>query len=360
MSGALTQLVSKGLQDVYLTDAQGMSLFKMKYARHTNFAQSVRELNFSSGIPKSNTFDEVSIKPLGDLVNYMWLEGTDLITNLSGTVFEFYIGSNIIDSQTFDYMSDIWQTYLSDTCAKSRLRNNLVTQTNSSFVPLHFFFCDFNLFLPLISLKFNECEIRIKWGPNVDKIAGLKVFANYVYLDAAERLEMEKKNMDIIVTQVQRTVVDADENIFNLGLFNHPVKTLFFGFEAEDIDLTTDTWTFDSAAMRLNGNVLFEGLTPTYFHTAQIYYHTKYGDQHFEPVLKTPRYTRYFMFSFAQDASSYLPTGTCNFSRLDNVTLSFNGLLKRSGRTNTTFKVYAVNYNILRVRDGMAGILYSN
>ena len=40
MSGALIQLVSKGVQDVYLTSEEGHSFFRMKFTRHTNFSQA--------------------------------------------------------------------------------------------------------------------------------------------------------------------------------------------------------------------------------------------------------------------------------------------------------------------------------
>lgn len=357
---SITQLISKGIQDVYLTDSKGMSFFKVKYSRHTNFAQTVKELSFDGNTPTNNTFDAVKIQPMGDLVNYIWLEGDDLVENLAGTVFELYIGGNLIDSQTFDFKADIWQMYLADSSAKTRVINNLVDQENNSFFPLHFFFCDHGLFLPLIALKFNECEIRIKWGPSISSATNVKMFANYIFLDAPERAEMEKRTMDMVVTQVQRIVIDSAETNFDIGIFNHPVKAIFFGFEVVDSTPATDSWTFDGATMRLNGNVLFEKLSPTYFHTAQIYYHTRSGLNAWDDNLKTPTATRYFMYSFAQDASSYLPTGTCNFSRLDSARLAFEGLVKRPSRVDSTFKVYALNYNVLRISDGMAGILFSN
>jgi len=97
-------------------------------------------------------------------------------------------------------------------------------------------------------------------------------------------------------------------------------------------------------------------MTPTYFYTAQVYYHTKHGVTTFDQLNKSPRYTQFFMYSFALDASSYRPTGTCNFSRLDNAKVNISGT---TGATSG-LTVYAINYNVLRVKDGLGGILFGN
>jgi hypothetical protein len=51
------------------------------------------------------------------------------------------------------------------------------------------------------------------------------------------------------------------------------------------------------------------------------------------------------------------PSGSLNFSRIDNAKLALEGPTGTSGGIN---RVYAVNYNILRVKDGMAGIAFGN
>ena len=53
----------------------------------------------------------------------------------------------------------------------------------------------------------------------------------------------------------------------------------------------------------------------------------------------------------------FQPTGTCNFSRLDNATLylEFESNILAGG-----VSVYAINYNILEINNGMAGLLYSS
>ena len=59
------------------------------------------------------------------------------------------------------------------------------------------------------------------------------------------------------------------------------------------------------------------------------------------------------VYSFALRPEEHQPSGTCNFSRLDTAKL----LLDASTKIDT---VYALNYNVLRVASGMAGLVYSN
>ena len=58
------------------------------------------------------------------------------------------------------------------------------------------------------------------------------------------------------------------------------------------------------------------------------------------------------VYSFALKPEEHQPSGTCNFSRIDNAQLIFE--------TQLACTVYAVNYNVLRIMSGMGGLAYSN
>jgi hypothetical protein len=63
------------------------------------------------------------------------------------------------------------------------------------------------------------------------------------------------------------------------------------------------------------------------------------------------------VYSFALKPEEHQPSGTCNFSRIDNAVLN---LKHGDVGANGTLKVYAVNYNVLRIMSGMGGLAYSN
>lgn len=76
------------------------------------------------------------------------------------------------------------------------------------------------------------------------------------------------------------------------------------------------------------------------------------------------------VFSFALNPVEHQPSGTCNFSRIDTACLNLwffefdNDCYRGYGEifldTNNHVRVYAVNYNVLRIMSGMGGLAYSN
>jgi len=72
------------------------------------------------------------------------------------------------------------------------------------------------------------------------------------------------------------------------------------------------------------------------------------------------------VYSFAIQPEQHQPSGTCNFSRIDTATLVFDSITSGGvgtypSKTNPyAFRIYAVNYNILRIMSGMGGLAYSN
>jgi hypothetical protein len=378
MSGALIQLVSKGAQDMYINSEEGHSFFRMKFTRHTNFSQAPKLIKTVTD--KDPTF---TVPVLGDLINCLWFEGLEKNSNVSSNLLynstiDLYIGGQKIDSQHYDYYADIWPNYLADTWTKQEELTNKTSTSNRNFQPLHFFFCDHGAFLPLVSLAHHQVEVRINfdetslvgYGASQKRI---NVYGNYIYLDKEERESLVKRQMDFIITQTQKVefplsnVVDnviqttGGYNDLDLSSFNHPVKSIFFGYSATNVDPTNDRFTFRNADIHVNGTPLLENMTPTYFHTVQSYYKSKYGKIDFRVDSEDLMYTRYFVYHFGMNASDYNPSGTCNFSRLDNAKLILRGVEKGNFRgRQDDISVFALNYNVLRIKDGLAGILFGN
>ena len=377
MSGALIQLVSRGAQDVYLNSDDGHSFFRMKFTRHTNFSQAPKFIKTITD--KDPVF---TIPVLGDLVNSLWLEGVEKNSNVSSNLLynstiDLYVGGQKIDSQHYDYYADIWPNYLADTWTKSQELTNKTSVSHRNFQPLHFFFCDYGAFLPLVALQHHQVEIRINLDPASllnysDGQKRINVYANYIYLDKDERESMVKRQMDFIITQTQRidfpfsnvfdnTIESGGYNDLDISTLNHPVKSIFFGLSATNIDPTNDRFTFKTGDIHINGTPLLENMSPTYFHTCQNYYKSRFGVTDYRVDSEDLMYTRFFVYHFGLNASDYNPSGSCNFSRLDNAKLILRGVEKGVLRADQNeMYLYAVNYNVLRIKDGLAGILFGN
>ena len=98
-----------------------------------------------------------------------------------------------------------------------------------------------------------------------------------------------------------------------------------------------------TAKLQLNGQDRFSEREGSYFDLVQPYqHHTRNPD------------TGINVYSFALRPEEHQPSGTCNFSRIDNATLQLvlsNAAVQ--GTSTAKVRVYAVNYNVFRVLSGM-------
>ena len=105
-----------------------------------------------------------------------------------------------------------------------------------------------------------------------------------------------------------------------------------------------------TAKLQLNGQDRFSEREGTYFDLVQPYqHHTRTPD------------TGINLYSFALRPEEHQPSGSCNFSRIDNATLQLvlsNACVQ--GTHTAKVRIYAVNYNVLRIMSGMGGLAYSN
>ena len=105
-----------------------------------------------------------------------------------------------------------------------------------------------------------------------------------------------------------------------------------------------------TAKLQLNGQDRFSEREGSYFDVVQPFqHHTRSPD------------TGINCYSFALRPEEHQPSGSCNFSRIDNATLQLVLSSATVGGTATAkVRVYATSYNVLRVMSGMAGVAYSN
>jgi len=104
------------------------------------------------------------------------------------------------------------------------------------------------------------------------------------------------------------------------------------------------------AKLQLNGQDRFTEREGAYFDRVQPFQHHS----------RTPT-TGINVYSFALRPEEHQPSGTCNFSRIDKATLQLTVSINTVvGSRTAQVRVYALNYNVLRVMSGMGGLAYSN
>ncbi len=250
------------------------------------------------------------------------------------------------------------------------------------------------------------------------------IWANYVFLDVEERRRFAQKAHEYLIEQIQHTGGDpintgtSESSSQTIRLsFNHPVKELIWcyqngAFGASATSKLNGLWNFSSNCSNgvlslhyanlasgnvavlphhygspllalgstvggataiveegtansgvvevgplhqfkliLNGQDRFKEQWGKYFNQVQPFYHHT-GNP----------YPGIYSYSFALHPEEHQPTGTCNFSRIDNAQVAT--WVKAAALTNNggslIQKLFAVNYNILRIQSGMGGLAFSN
>ena len=279
-----------------------------------------------------------------------------------------------------------------------------VTPTNTQFyVPLQFWFCrNPGLALPLIALQYHEVKVKLTTRNLLSLIntnhgtteatlgnpTSFKLWADYIYLDTDERRRFAQVSHEYLIEQVQRETGTFSATLSQKLNFNHPVKELiwvsrditagtetstpvatasdasanvpggaiinandYFNYGTETSEGTTEQINgqssqeaFGTMKLLLNGHDRFSARNASYFRTCQP----------LQAGHKVPS-KHVYCYSFALKPEEHQPSGTCNFSRIDNATMNFTG-----GNTTSNLIVFAVNYNVLRIMSGMGGLAYSN
>lgn len=285
------------------------------------------------------------------------------------------------------------------------------------WTPLQFWFCkNPGLFLPLIALQYHDVKITITFtdaqvaagttpDTSITSINDAQLWVDYIFLDTEERRRFSQTSHEYLIEQLQftgtETVTTNSTNTLRLN-FNHPCKELIWHFKPDpETSISNSTsfgcytntaptwgvhsianissWSCNSASqttdgiiagtdtlsvrqdycedqaplesgfLELNGHDRFAPRVGDYFNLVQPFqYHS--GNPH----------AGIYCYSFALRPEDHQPSGTCNFSRIDNATLQLT--LRATGTTVNLnrINIFAVNYNILRIMSGMGGLAYSN
>ena len=347
MSGGIAQLVAIGAQDAHIVGKPEVSFFRSNYKRHTNFAQTV-EKQVIQGNPTANGMSTVRFERKGDLVGYVYItnrvpDKTTSRASWKGQIakVDLLVGGQVIDTQTSEFSQEIAPVMLAQTYSKSLAAAG---GNDSRFYPLRFSFCEnAQSALPLVALQYHDVELRITWGTGVGGGANAiasdyEVHTQFIYLDTDERTTLANTPQNMLITQTQK-MVQSGSPTQELS-FNHPVKFLATyksgGVHVKDSNIK----------LQINGTDVGDAKHSVNYTSTALYHHTPFSTM--DSSVQT-----HLLYPFCLDTSKLQPTGSLNFSRIDSARL-----LSDSGNFDTD--IYAVNYNILRIENGMAGLLYSN
>ena len=422
MAGGLMQLVAYGAQDVYLTGNPEVTFFQAKYKRHTNFAMENIEQTVNGTAANSGRVS-VTVARNGDLVGDMYLElESDIAATKTADAgdcnwvaerainnVELSIGGQRIDKHYQKWWRMYSELYLDESKKATWGKMTTAADGKTVYLPLVFFFNrNPGLYLPLIALQYHEVRIDFDLAADMETYLNknvFKVWANYIYLDTEERRRFAQKGHEYLIEQVQHTgtdSVDATQTKQVRLSYNHPVKELVWCFsntstaatalwnftsgnDASNVVITSDqtaiadsncfvptalagapmvqvgtgggdlAFTEDVVGplntfkLVLNGQDRFKEQEGKYFNQVQAFNHHTGSP-----------YPGVYSYSFALKPEEHQPTGTCNFSRIDNAQVAVKLNAAASGLPTLSMNMFATNYNVLRIQSGMGGLAFSN
>lgn len=322
---------------------------------------------------------------------------------------------NISDTKKRNYDNMVGNNYPLDDFDPS-LANDTAIGEQTLYVPLRFWFCtNPGLALPLIALQYHEIKINIELedvgylirndggniiapvdtGDSPLEIKDCQLLVNYIYLDTDERRRFAQVSHEYLIEQTQFLGLESIQSSstnhpINLN-FNHPVKCLHWVIQdttfvnkasKESVDdankfdggnqklrysslskINNKQDTFKTGKIQLNGHDRMVEKQADYFRLVQN-----------NAYMKGETLKNIYTYSFGLNPSEHQPSGTCNFSRIDvaklYLTFDTNSTSQNQKDDTTTYtgqiqndlqaRVFAVNYNVLRIMSGMGGMAYSN
>jgi len=268
--------------------------------------------------------------------------------------------------------------------------------------PLKFWFCknSYNA-IPIISLSKHQIEVDIELRPfselfitrddnftsfNVTEsnitagntIADAYLLCDFIFLDEDEKRKFVVNEKEYLITQVQKVEAQISQpsqsgtsSTIELD-FKHPVKELFWVVQRNDVTNYNEWFNYSNTLLtdkyyKTNGGGVDDKAIPP-IQSAKILFNGKDRtlelNQNFYGMYENLRYhtsspeSYIYTYSFSINPENHKqPSGTANFSRINKslLKLTFNNITD----TNIDIRVYALNYNILKIEKGMGGVIYN-
>lgn len=412
-TGGQIQLLAEGdIEQHFLNGNPNSTAFKKVFKRYTRFAIDNVPLYFDG----TATFGQkvvCEIPKYGDLLGSLFL-GINLptIKHADGTPGEWVnsighaliqevsieIGEEQIDRHTGEWM-EMW-TQLTIPPGKLEAFNAMIGHVEgydisgklrgpmNLMIPLHFWFCgDSEMYLPICAIQHHRIRIVLTIRPLEDlyrhsdpaapcpdpnppvgptDIIDMRLWATFVHLSVEERRRFVSATHDYIIEQLQYTPpisIRPNATFVNIPLeFKHAVKEFFWYVKPDRLageplnfssvgafESGTRKDIMTSAVLQLDGYELIPERTADYFRIFKP----------FEAHTRIPidRYIYCFPLGFHPESNQ--PDTTLNLSKVGTANFLFNinnSVIPERGFC--TSRVYAKNFNVIRVIEGMVGMLF--
>ena len=399
MSGRV-RLAVTGIQDQWLTGEPRFSYFLTLFRRHSKFALEQIESPFDGTIDFGELLECRIPQNKGDLIKNISLKITlsDPTPDESGSInnvvyvpsvctelieyAELLIGGQTIERITGEYIFMHQQLYNNDDDVAQSLyflnsHGNYLGYRGdyTFFLDLPFFFYRFpNLSIPVCALTKQLVEVRVKLRPlktivrdtknniipsNVTaELRNISLDTEFVFIGNDEKNYLLTRPLEYVITQLQLSQFTMPYGMDTKSVmlkFQHPVKELYFVAQNEyytSNNLPLNFEKIDNVELKFNDNQVFNANHNFITYQQALKHHTNsptvLGVTSVNPI--------FGMYSFAEKPQLEYPTGQVNMSRVYHKLFTIK--LESTTVGTNTIRVYAKNYNVLRIQSGLAGLKF--
>ena len=182
---------------------------------------------------------------------------------------------------------------------------------------------------------------------------------DYIYVDEDLRKKFANNKHEYLIEQLQFTgdkIFESNLIKMNLDFFN-PVKIIFWMLQKESIrnkDMFNYTDSYYNGKSLINEQKLYlNNMERIQIKDKEFYNYI----QPYQLFCGTCQ-EGINMYSFCLLPDKIFPSGSCNFTLFNNCFLSVKTKLPINEYNKCIFKAYALGYNIFRICDGIAGLLF--
>jgi hypothetical protein len=289
------------------------------------------------------------------------------------------IGGQTIERITgeYIYMYDQLHSNLDDTLQTLYFmtgHNNHLrfTEPYTFYVNLPFYFFRHpSLSVPVCAITKQLVEVRLQFKKDVayddpGSIRSASLLADFYYVTDDEKNFLLTRPVEYVITQLQLATVPFEPNVTTRSVtthFKHPVKEMYFmaNVQGNPEVVTTDPTLYRSDESNIRSNARFIKNISLDFNDTKVFDHDRLQLSYQQSIdhhtgCPSPAY-EFYTYSFALKPEVYYPTGQVNMSRIRHQQLTVE-LEETDSQNETHVSVYAVNYNVLRVESGLAGLKF--
>ena len=231
--------------------------------------------------------------------------------------------------------------------------------------------------IPFIDLSGGNAS---RWHKTIfsGDIHDVYLMCEYIFLDVTQKKRFALAENEYLITQVQYTnkldlntlTSPASTGASSVSLhFNHPIKQLIFAVYPTWLDNLLiyknmdNSFTLNNIELYANNSKITEINNVEFYTLLKPFAHYNCGG--FTSTDKQTNFNGgFYLYSFGISPASFQPSGSLNFSRLNDFTINFTYVKSAAEHTTIAepykFFAFGHNYNILKIKNGMGGVLYSS